>query len=175
MRKHFLLILMLVVSGISFSQVSKLVKGTLIDEKSEKAVEDVTVVLKNTETKDSFATTTNENGFFQFKNIPFGNYEFRITDKLYKKDSTFTFDINQDHADNFTFGQPITANLKVSWLFNWGDRTMTDATGKVYVQEHYWSHFVGKIVLVTKEGKLQVMVDPDQQAFFDIKEIKMLY
>ena len=37
------------------------------------------------------------------------------------------------------------------------------------------NRFVGKIVLVTKEGKLQVMVDPDQQAFFDIKEIKMLY
>ena len=37
------------------------------------------------------------------------------------------------------------------------------------------NRFVGKIVLVTKEGKLQVMVDPDQQAFFDIKEIKMKY
>lgn len=147
MRKHFLLILLLAVTGISFSQVSKLVKGTLIDEKSEKVVEDVTVMLKNNETKDSFVTTTNENGFFQFKNIPFGNYEFRITDKLYKKDSTFTFNINQDHADNFTFGKPITANLKVSWMFNWGDRKMTDATGKVYIQEHYWSHLVGKIVL----------------------------
>lgn len=147
MRKHFLLILLLAITGISFSQVSKLVKGTLIDEKSENVVGDVTVVLKNTETKDSFATATNENGFFQFKNIPFGNYEFRIVDKLYKKDSTFTIDINQDHADNFTFGQPITANLKVSWLFNWGDRKMTDATGKVYVQEHYWSHLVGKIIL----------------------------
>ncbi len=37
------------------------------------------------------------------------------------------------------------------------------------------NRFVGKIVSVTKEGKLQVALDQDQQAFFDIKEIKMLY
>ena len=43
------------------------------------------------------------------------------------------------------------------------------------IGEVFNRQFVGKIVLVTKEGKLQVMVDPDQQAFFDIKEIKMLY
>jgi BirA family biotin operon repressor/biotin-[acetyl-CoA-carboxylase] ligase len=37
------------------------------------------------------------------------------------------------------------------------------------------NRFVGKIVSVTKEGKLHVILDQDQQAFFDIKEIKMLY
>lgn len=147
MRKHFLIILLLILSGTAFSQVSKLVQGTLIDEKSGKEVKDVSVVIRNTESKDSFAVKTNAEGLFQFKDIPFGNYEFKISDKTYKKDSTFTFDITQDHVENFTFGTPVPVNLKVSWLFNWGDRKMTDATGKVYVKEHYWSHFVGKIVL----------------------------
>jgi BirA family biotin operon repressor/biotin-[acetyl-CoA-carboxylase] ligase len=37
------------------------------------------------------------------------------------------------------------------------------------------NRFVGKIVSVTKEGKLQVILDQELQAFFDIKELKMLY
>lgn len=147
MRIHFLTVLLIACSGTAFSQVSKLVQGNLIDERNKKAIEDVGVVIQNTETKDSFIVKTDANGHFQFKDVPLGNYEFKISDNTYKKDSTFTFDITQDHLENYTFGTPIPANLKVSWLFNWGDRKMTDANGKVYVQEHYWSHLVGKIVL----------------------------
>ncbi len=147
MRIHFLTVLLITCSGTVFSQVSKLVQGNLIDERNKKAIEDVGVVIQNTETKDSFIVKTDAAGHFQFKDVPLGNYEFKISDNTYKKDSTFTFDITQDHLENYTFGTPIPASLKVSWLFNWGDRKMTDANGKVYVQEHYWSHLVGKIVL----------------------------
>lgn len=147
MRIHFLTVLLITCSGAAFSQVSKLVQGNLIDERNKKAIEDVGVVIQNTETKDSFIVKTDATGHFQFKDVPLGNYEFKISDNTYKKDSTFTFDITQDHLENYTFSTPIPANLKVSWLFNWGDRKMTDANGKVYVQEHYWSHLVGKIVL----------------------------
>ena len=37
------------------------------------------------------------------------------------------------------------------------------------------NRFVGKIIRVSKEGKLEVLLDDDIQASFDIKEIKMLY
>lgn len=148
MRISFLTVLLLFTfSGTAFSQVAKLVQGSLIDEKNEKAIENVGVVIQNTETKDSFIVKTDASGHFEFQNVPLGNYEFKIFDKTYKKDSTFTFTITQDHAEHYTFGSPIPANLKVSWLFNWGDRTMTDANGKVYVKEHYWSHLTGKIIL----------------------------
>lgn len=148
MRISFLTVLLLFTfSGTAFSQVAKLVQGSLIDEKNEKAIENVGVVIQNTETKDSFIVKTDASGHFEFQNVPLGNYEFKIFDKTYKKDSTFMFTITQDHVEHYTFGSPIPANLKVSWLFNWGDRTMTDANGKVYVKEHYWSHLTGKIIL----------------------------
>jgi cellulose synthase/poly-beta-1,6-N-acetylglucosamine synthase-like glycosyltransferase len=147
MSKYILAILLLILSDTLFSQTSKLVQGKLVDAKNERAVKDVTIVIQNIESKDSLIVKTNSVGEFQFKNVPFGNYEFKVADKTYKRDSTFTFDITEAHAEHFTFGEPITAELKVSWLFNWGDRTMTDANGKVYVKEHYWSHLVGKIIL----------------------------
>ncbi len=147
MRIYILSALLLTISGTVFSQVSKLVKGDLIDERNKKTIEEVGVVIQNTTTKDSFYVKTDENGHFAFQNVPFGNYEFKISDKNYKKDSTFTFDVTQDHAEHFTFGAPIPANLKVTWLFNWGDRKVTDANGKVHIQEHYWSHMAGRIIL----------------------------
>lgn len=147
MSKYILTIFLLVLSGILFSQTSKLVQGVLVDGKSERPVEDVNIVIQNVDSKDSFMMKTATGGQFRFKDVPFGRYEFKVADKLYKRDSTFTFDITESHIEHFTFGEPISADLKVSWLFNWGDRKMTDANGKVYVKEHYWSHLAGKIIL----------------------------
>lgn len=147
MRIYILAVLLLTFSGTAFTQVSKLVQGKLIDERNKKEIEEVGVVIQNTATKDSFFVKTDENGHFAFKNVPFGSYEFKISDKNYKRDSTFTFDVNQDHVDNFSFENPITAKLKVTWLFNWGDRKVTDKNGNVQIQEHYWSHMTARIVL----------------------------
>lgn len=147
MSKRLLVLLLLILSGNLFSQTSKLVEGTIVDEKNKRELTNVKVLIKNTETKKSFFTQTNKKGVFQFKNVPFGRYEFKITDTEYKRDSTFFFDLNEDHAATFTFNEPIGAKLKVAWIFNWGDRKMTDATGKVYVKEHYWSHLTAKILL----------------------------
>ena len=147
MSKYILTTFLLVLSGVLFSQTSRLVQGVLVDGKSERPVEDVNIVIQNVDSKDSFMVKTAADGQFQFKDVPFGRYEFKVADKLYKRDSTFTFDITASHAEHFTFGEPVSADLKVSWLFNWGDRKMTDANGKVYVKEHYWSHLAGKIIL----------------------------
>ena len=148
MRRFFFLILLVAITtGNLFGQSSKVVQGTMVDEKTKREIKNVHIVIKNVETKDSFATKTNSDGYFKFVNVPFGTYEFKVQDREYTRDGSFNFEINEDHADSFTFGQPITAVLKVSWMFNWGDRKMTDAKGKVYIQEHYWSHLVGKIIL----------------------------
>lgn len=147
MLKYFLAPLAFCAMFTMNAQVSKLVTGEMIDTRTENPIEEIQLVLKNTETNDSVVTTTDENGVFQFRNVPLGNYEFKVADKDYKKDSTFTINLTQEHAEQFKFGEPITADLKVSWLFNWGDREMKDANGNTFVKEHYWSHFVAKIIL----------------------------
>ena len=37
-------------------------------------------------------------------------------------------------------------NLKVTWLFNWGDKTVY-VNGKKTIKEHYWSHITAKVIL----------------------------
>ncbi|NBP74839.1 MAG: carboxypeptidase regulatory-like domain-containing protein, partial [Crocinitomicaceae bacterium] len=66
-----------------------------------------------------------------------------VTGKIYTTET--------DEKGNFYFYKiPIgkcSLSLKVSWMFNWGDRTIILKSGKKYVQEHYWSHLLAKIVL----------------------------
>jgi cellulose synthase/poly-beta-1,6-N-acetylglucosamine synthase-like glycosyltransferase len=128
------------------TQVSKIVSGTMIDQKTDEEIDELEVMLQNTKTKQKYHAETDADGKFTFHNIPLGDYAFHVTDRDYM-DNTFKVTLNKDHLNNFTFGTPITAALKVSWLFNWGDRTMKASHGKTYVKEHYWSHLVGKIIL----------------------------
>jgi cellulose synthase/poly-beta-1,6-N-acetylglucosamine synthase-like glycosyltransferase len=146
MYKIYLVFLTFFFSIAVNAQVSKKVVGKLIDQKTKQEAEKVSLKLINLTTKKSYLAETVSDGSFTFENIPFGNYEFHITDKDYNA-SSFPFEINQDHADLYTFSNPITASLKVSWLFNWGDRTITTKSGAKYVQEHFWSHLTGKIIL----------------------------
>lgn len=147
MIRIFLSAVFLVTTILSFAQVAEVVKGEMIDERTSRPIDEIGLKLKNTATNQEFLTETNSDGFFEFKNVPFGNYEFLIDDKDYVRDNSFTIDVNERHAKDFTFGTPIPASLKVSWLFNWGDRTTTDEAGVTVVKEHYWSHLVAKIVL----------------------------
>lgn len=149
MTRIFLALLACGLLSNSFGQVSKLVQGSLIDDRTKNPIEDeVGVTLTNTVTSDSFHVESNDEGHFSFNNIPFGTYEFKVDDKDYTMANPFRFEINQDHREHFTFGEPIPASLKVSWMFNWGDRTVTDEAGNQVLKEHYWSHLVGKIVLL---------------------------
>lgn len=127
---------------------SKLVTGKFEDEKTNRPLDELEVSIVNLATKKKFTVETDEEGVFKFKNIPFGKCDLVITDKDYNKKS-FPFELTEIHKDNFTFNmeQAFTASLKVSWMFNWGDKEATNAKGKTYIKEHYWSHFTGKILL----------------------------
>jgi cellulose synthase/poly-beta-1,6-N-acetylglucosamine synthase-like glycosyltransferase len=146
MTRIYLVVIALLCTLVTNAQVSKLVTGKMIDQKTEEPIEEIELKLINKDTKAEFLTETDDEGVFSFKNIPLGKYEFHVTDKDYM-DNTFPIELKEEHSDNFTFGTPITASLKVAWMFNWGDRTIKNAKGETIVKEHYWSHLTGKIIL----------------------------
>jgi len=147
MIKFHLVILAVIVSLSISAQEVKFVRGQMIDERTQSPIEEMALQLKKVGGDEIFEAETDADGKFEFKNLPLGSYEFLIDDKNYIRKTSFTIDLNNDHLEQFNFGEPITAALKVSWLFNWGDRTTTDASGAEVVKEHYWSHLVAKIVL----------------------------
>lgn len=129
--------------------VTKKIKGYLVDYKTKNEVDEVEVKLKSLVTGKIYITKTNEDGVFEFKSVPIGKNMLILTDKDYRPDTLKVFETNaKEHLIHYTFSQeqPFTANLKVSWMFNWGDRTVTE-NGKTYVKEHYWSHVMAKIIL----------------------------
>ena len=141
MRK--LLILIILITGYSSinAQVSKLVTGKIIDQRTMRVVEEAFISIQNTVTKKKYIQKTSEDGIFKFKNIPLGNYKLKIIDKEYQPKTLKQFALLEEHKTHYTFNfqNPFTVSLKVTWMFNWGD-----AFGK----EHYWSHLLAKIILV---------------------------
>ena len=96
--------------------------------------------------KGQLADETDEEGNFYFYKIPIGKCSLSVIDEDYRAE-TFLFETNKANLKSYNFSEPFKVNLKVSWMFNWGDRTITLKSGKKYVQEHYWSHLLAKIVL----------------------------
>jgi cellulose synthase/poly-beta-1,6-N-acetylglucosamine synthase-like glycosyltransferase len=122
--------------------VSKKIEGFLVDFKTKSEVEEVEVQLKSAVTGKVYTTETDENGKFTFRNVPIGKSTIKLIDKDYRATVLKVFETNaKEHLVHYTFSQtqPFSAQLKVSWLFNWGDYQ-----GK----EHYWSHMVARIILV---------------------------
>ena len=127
------------------AQVSKEIKGSLIDMKTKGEAEKVDVQLLFLKTGKSWTTSTNDKGEFLFKNIPLGKLELKIIDRDYRSEK-FGFETDSNHLKKFHFSEPFGVRLKVSWLFNWGDRTVV-VKGKTIIKEHYWSHLTAKIIL----------------------------
>ena len=97
--------------------------------------------LKSAVTGKVYTAETDENGKFTFRNVPIGKSTIKLIDKDYRAAVLKVFETNEKHLIHYTFSEtdPFKAQLKVSWLFNWGDYQ-----GK----EHYWSHMVARIILV---------------------------
>ena len=141
----FVFAIIFLFNGIS-AQVSKEIKGSLIDMKTKGEAEKVDVQLLFLKTGKSWTTSTNDKGEFRFKNIPLGKLELKIIDRDYRSEK-FGFETDSNHLKKFHFSEPFGVRLKVSWLFNWGDRTVV-VKGKTIIKEHYWSHLTAKIILV---------------------------
>ena len=122
--------------------VSKKIEGFLVDFKTKSEVEEVEVELTSLVTGKVYTAETDENGKFTFRNVPIGKSTIKLIDKDYRPSVLKVFETNaKEHLIHYTFSQtqPFSAQLKVSWLFNWGDYQ-----GK----EHYWSHIVARVILV---------------------------
>ena len=128
------------------AQVTREIKGNLVDMKTSYDVEKVELSLTSKKTGKVWTTNTNNDGEFTFKNIPLGELEIRITDQDYRFEK-FNFQTDSNHLQKYQFSTPFGVNLKVSWMFNWGDRTIY-SNGKKIVKEHYWSHVTAKGILI---------------------------
>ena len=155
MNKLLLSALLSLFVGTSFANksyvgpVSQKIEGFLVDYKTKDEVEEVEVQLTSLVTGKVYTSETDENGKFNFRNVPIGKSKLSLIDKDYRATTLKVFETNaKEHMVHYTFSktQPFTAQLKVSWLFNWGDRQMT-INGKSVVKEHYWSHLTARIVL----------------------------
>lgn len=126
------------------------IKGYLVDFKTRSEVDEVEVELISLTSGLRIKTKTKD-GVFRFQQVPIGKNLLLLTDKDYLSDTLSLFETNsKQHLVHYTFSkdEPFSARLKVTWFFNWGDRTFTSANGKTYVKEHYWSHLLAKIILV---------------------------
>lgn len=108
--------------------------GLVIDEKTENEQGEVEITITHKETGKSYVTETSDDGKFRFTKAPVGEYTLAVTDKDFVKDP-FDFEVTETHKPNLDFA----ISPKVSWMWNWGD------SGD---QEHYWSHFVSKIIMI---------------------------
>ena len=146
--RNLLLILALFLTTFSANatkeriQYSKKIEGFLVDYKTKSEVEEVEVQLTSLVTGKVYTTETDENGKFTFRHVPIGKSKLRLIDKDYRAVTLKVFQTNgKEHLVHYTFSkeEPFTAQLKVSWMFNWGD-----FQGK----EHYWSHMTARVILV---------------------------
>lgn len=145
-RLVFVLLLLSLYSATGFAQVFEKVQGTMVDQKTKDPIEEIKLQLQSNGNSTIYKATTDENGYFVFKNIPSGKYELLVVDKDYVN-KRFDVEFKPEQAPVYTFDakHPFEVPLKVSWLLNWGD------SGN---KEHYWSHLVSKIILIIYGGCL---------------------
>lgn len=139
MLRSGILVLFVLLSGLGMAEsIVPFVKGNLIDAKTENPIEDVRMTIQNLDSTQFYKAKTDEEGVFEFKNIPEGDYKLIVTDRVYNR-VVVPFTLDSNHLINgYTFTE-FPVGRKVSWMFDWGDK------GE---KEHYWSHFVGKGLII---------------------------
>lgn len=142
-----LLLIVLFISLSGFGQMADYVQGYIIDSKTKRPVKNVELSIFNADSTKEYQVETNSEGYYKFKNIPFGDYHLIVTDKTYNK-VDIPFQLTDEHKNGFTFDQ-FMVGRKVSWMWDWGD---------AYGKEHYWSHFVSKTILFIYFGCLVLVL-----------------
>lgn len=124
------------VFGAVNTDVKRNVQGFIKDQRTGGEANKVELTLKNISDGKAYTAKSDENGFFVFKNIPAADYRLIVSDKDYEQKS-FAVQVDSEHTGDYNLS-PFEVNLKVTWMFNWGDW---------HGKEHYWSHFTAKVIL----------------------------
>jgi len=127
----------LLFSVSSFSQTAKFVKGTIVDSKTERPLKNVKMQIISEDSTKFYDARTNENGVYKFENIPLGEHLLVINDKTYNR-KRIEIILRKKDVKGYTHST-LEAGRKVTWLLDWGD------SGE---KEHYWFHFVSRIIIV---------------------------
>lgn len=133
MFKTYLLALAILVPTLLSAQ-SQTFGGIITDEKTSRTIDDIEVQITHSETKVSYQAITDDDGKFEFHELPVGKYSLEVIDEDFNT-KKFNFEVTETHIPDLDFA----IGRKVSWMWNWGDR------GE---QEHYWSHFMSKGLMI---------------------------
>lgn len=136
MQRLGIFFIFIIATGSVFAQDADFVKGSIIDAKTEDLLDGVKMEIQDLDSNTLFQAETNNEGVFTFKQIPLGSYLLAVKDKTYNS-IYIPFELIEKDTAGYTFST-FPVGRKVSWMFDWGDR------GE---QEHYWSHWLAKIIL----------------------------
>ena len=92
------------------AQVTREIKGNLVDMKTSYDVEKVELTLTSKNTGKVWTTNTNNDGEFTFKNIPLGDLEISIIDKDYRSEK-FKFHTDSNHLQKYHFSTPLIGEI----------------------------------------------------------------
>ena len=135
-RISLVFILLFVVNTVTAQSVES-IKGSVVDAKTKRIVAKAKFKIQNADSTKVYRAKSDAEGIFTFNNIPLGNYILVVDDRVYNR-IDIPFELKEEHLNGYTF-QPFEIGRRVSWMLDWGERNGND---------HYWSHFASKFVMV---------------------------
>jgi len=106
----------------------------------------------------------------QFENLPQASSLFLLENQLFDRDSLLISIVNR-----LEFNLNQLKNLNEDYFWGAYHNFLFKKEVVSTFESASGNRFVGKIQKVTKEGKLEVLLEDDSVQSFDVKEVKMLY
>ena len=106
----------------------------------------------------------------QFENLPQASSLFLLENQLFDRETLLISIVNR-----LEFNLNQLENLNEDYFWNAYHAILFKKDVVSAFESASGNRFVGKIQKVTKDGKLEVLLEDDSVVFFDVKEVKMLY
>ena len=106
----------------------------------------------------------------QFENLPQASSLFLLENQLFDRNALLISIVNR-----LEFNLNQLENLNEDYFWNTYHAILFKKDVVSAFELALGNRFVGKIQKVTKDGKLEVLLEDDSVTFFDVKEVKMLY
>ena len=106
----------------------------------------------------------------QFENLPQASSLFLLENQLFDRETLLISIVNR-----IEFNLNQLENLNEDYFWNAYHAILFKKDVVSAFESVSGNRFVGKIQKVTKDGKLEVLMEDDSVTFFDVKEVKMLY